>query len=730
MSSPRTTSRTLPGLGEHLQRIGEARTPQARLAAFTELARDSERSDAVEYLLIRLLARGSNGQRFALEVAALFSPPLPANQISVLADLIENERFPGRLRVAVSGNLLNSVPNNSLIVERIIDALRQKVSPGRAASRLRRLAVLCPQHVAIVLALAELDRGRAAPCPRCGAKLGPDELARHLWEKHRLLSDDGRVREPWDLVGQWTALFSRTNRPEFLDRSCELAQALDPSQGLTRVHRLLLLGGSNEDEARALLRSEATEQHATLCPQCFAMVSQPSQAMTSTVLISAGQVEGGRYRVELDEGYLINRLLVETPETTLHLGPEPGHTLTRRGAVLLFLIPLMGLACVFAVLPPLLGIAPVIPVAALMFAAIIAYLFVSLTWENAEAPSERAIDHAWTMLVPRLLSSNIRRADAAFLAGFARACRGLGEAELREDPLRRAITLLGSDRNSVPYLTPLSALRISDATKSGADDLPLISDEVGDCLDGKLSLDHAERLVNELRGDPIDRTRRVRLRILILARAFAAGLEAEDLRIIGQICPTLGSAYASEDRDGLSRLKLLWLYRPKRMWQRIGSATTVFDLARYPKLAENYLRQRPDLLLFQASAGGTDAYPILICEEGIVYRDSVITERDERIHIRSRSIVRGGGHEMTIGDRVYKFRDDPTLLARRLKGWAEFLFEEFLPRARVLARRRSEQGDRLFLQKAVTCPECRKVFLGLTGEIGFTAVPPANAESP
>ena len=66
----------------------------------------------------------------------------------------------------------------------------------------------------------------------------------------------------------------------------------------------------------------------------------------------------------------------------------------------------------------------------------------------------------------------------------------------------------------------------------------------------------------------------MRLRILILARAFAAGLEAEDLRMIGQVSPILGATYASEDRDGLARLRLLWLYRPRRLWQRIGSATS------------------------------------------------------------------------------------------------------------------------------------------------------------
>ena len=90
--------------------------------------------------------------------------------------------------------------------------------------------------------------------------------------------------------------------------------------------------------------------------------------------------------------------------------------------------------------------------------------------------------------------------------------------------------------------------------------------------------------------------------------------------------PTLGAGYASEDRDGLSRLRLLWLYRPRRLWQRVGSATAVFDLARYPTLAENYLKQRPDLLLFQASGGSDEIAPILICEEGVVYRDTVITD--------------------------------------------------------------------------------------------------------
>ena len=377
-------------------------------------------------------------------------------------------------------------------------------------------------------------------------------------------------------------------------------------------------------------------------------------------------------------------------------------------------------------MPPILGLAPVIPVGAALVAATFVYFAIVMSWDNSADPSDRAVDHAWTIMAARMLQNDIRRADAAFLAGLAQASRGHGDPETREESLQRAIAALRTSRVGIPFLTPLSILRATDAVDRGADDLPTIAADVGDSFDAALPLDHADRLLRELGGDRTDRTRRARLRVLILARAFAAGLETEDLRIIGQVCPTLGTSYASEDRDGIARLKLLWLYRPRRLWQRIGSATTVFDLARYPKLAENYLRQRPDLLLFQASGGSEEMVPILVCEEGVVYRDLVIADPQTPMRIRARSLVRGGGYELTVLDRVLRFRDDPTLLARRLKGWAEFLFAEFLPRARLLARRRSEIGDHLLTQKATTCPECRRTFAGLVGEIGLTQIAPAN----
>lgn len=724
MPGPSSQSRTLPGLGDHLRRIEAARDSGERAAAFAALAQDADQAGAAAYLLDRLLSRGPNGERFALEVASRLPPPLPVVHIPALVELVENSRFPTRLRVPVAAQVMRSVPGSSQFVERMIDALRRKIPPAKALSRLRRLAALMPPPEPLSRALTELDPRVTAPCPRCGARLESDELVKHLWEKHQLLLENGRVREPWDVIGQWVGDFNRTSNEDFLDRAIELAQALDPAEGISRVHRLILLGGSDDEEAHALLRAEAAEKNGTLCPHCYALVPLPTRAEPTPVVVASGRVDGDGFRVELSDGYAVNWLRADAPDVPIYVGPEPGNALTRRGAVLLVLAPLTLAAIAFAVLPPLLGTPPVASVAGVLFAGLIAYLGVQAAWAHSRPPADRALKHAWTLLVPRLLQREVRRESAAFLAGLAVASRGRGDTEARQDQVRGAIAHLKQSPVGVPFVTPLGVLGIADLGDE-ADDLPAIADEIGASFIGTLPLDHAESLVKELRGDPAARTRRVRLRVLMLARAFAAHLEAEDLRMIGQVCPGLGAAYASEDRDGLARLRLLWLYRPRRLWQRIGSATAVFDLARYPKLAENYLKQRPDLLLFQASGGTDGAAPILVCEEGVVYRESVITEPNPTIRVRAKSVVRGGGWEVTIEDRVYKFREDPSLLVRRLKAWSLFLFKEFLPRARLLTRRRSPQGDRLLRQKVVGCPECRKTFLGLAGEIGLTAVPPA-----
>jgi hypothetical protein len=723
---PGPTPAAVPGLRDYLRRIGTAAGRADRAAAFDDLARAAEATGAVVPLVQKLLAGDANGLRFALEVAARLTPPLPPEVIGPLAALVERSRFPTRLRVEVAATLIRSVHFQSPLVPRLIDALRKRVGNARAGNRLRRLAALVPPLEPLAAALAEVEAGSTSACPRCGVRLDADALVRHLWEQHRLLLETGRVREPWDVVGDRIADYRRTNEAEYLDRACDLAQALEPAEGLTRVHRLLLAAGSDDEEAHALLRADAQAKHGSLCPHCYTLIRLPPAVPATPVLVGGGRVEGGGYRVELTDHYVFSRLTIDTPELRLEGGMEPGHALTRRGAVFLFAVPLMFMAALFAFMPRLFGIPPVVPVGGLLFTLVVAYLAVRNVWTDRRDPADRVVDHAWGRLVPRLMRAGVTPPEAAFVAGLALASRPHGDPGARAESLGRAADVLSADRQAAAYATPVRLLQITDAMGPGFDELPAIANEVGLSFTGRLGLDHAEAVVKELRGDPTAATRRARLRVLVLAHAFRAGLEPQDLRTLGRLSPALGAAYASEDRDGLARLRLLWLYRPHRLWQRVGPATTVFDLARYPSLSENYLKQRPDLLLFQAAGG--DGSPILICEQGVVFRDELLT-RDTPVQVKARSLIRGGGYELSVGDRAFKFRDDPTPLAQRLRAWAEFLFDEFLPRARVLGRRRSAEGDALIGQKSVTCPECRHAFLALAGEIGLKAVPPAEGDA-
>ena len=134
MSGPPSESRTLPPAWATTCRIGAARDRGERAAAFAALAQEAAEAGAAAHLLDRLLARGANGERFALEVASRLPPPLPAGHLPALVDLVESPRFPTRLRVPVAAQVIRSLPGDSPYVERVVETLRRRVAPARGAS--------------------------------------------------------------------------------------------------------------------------------------------------------------------------------------------------------------------------------------------------------------------------------------------------------------------------------------------------------------------------------------------------------------------------------------------------------------------------------------------------------------------------------------------------------------------------------------------------------------------
>lgn len=697
-------------LSEAMRAISLARTPSARTIAYRDFAQILSKSGQGDLFLSRVLSKiDVNSRRFGLEIAARLQP-LPQLLVPSLVNLLRKSQYPGSLRIAVAANIINHLPATSPTIPKILAALERKVQPLQAVERLNRLLEQIPPHQQVIDRRNELQERSLSACPRCGVRLQQAAFIKHLWEEHQLRFDAGRVREPWQVIEDWVNQYRATKQPHFLDRSCELAQLLSPTEGVSRVHRLLK-GRSTKPDEHVTLREIAAEQQASVCPNCFEIVPFQHATESTPVILAGGLLFGGNLRVEVSEGMIINWLKIEHDSKPIIDAPEPGQTLTRRGVILLFVLPLIFLATIFAFIPRIGNIPPIVPVSSLMFVAILMYIVIRMRWDHLDQPSDRAIDHTWNHFVPKLLNqAEVSTTDQLLLAGIAEASANHGDADHREETVRKALKLATETPWADATVAGLHYLLLEDREES-ADDVLLLADRFMDCCMGRSTWGAANRLFLKAKGDLTQQLRRSRLRILMLKSAFTAGLEPADLRGLGRLAYEVGGCYASEDIVGIARLRLLWIYRENRLWQRIGSAASVFDLAQY---AQSYMQQRPDLLLLQPSTNAEQS-PILICEEGIIYRESLLSSLDDRIQVRSKT---GGGYDLILNNQRYTFKSNPTSLANRLKQWREFLFEEFLPRAESLEHQSSALGRKLLDRHLRLCHACKQPFYGLPGETG------------
>jgi hypothetical protein len=726
---PSAVGRTEGGVAEifaeQLRRIAQARGRARRTHAIDDLAASVQSTNSVTPFLMRMVGEDRHGQRLALEIVLRLAPPLPESVSRLVVPLMSDARFPVPLRLNAAIQVLRSIPAGSPLVDELLQSLLDGINPLRAVERLRFVALHVPNQPDVERRRKELERQTAIACPRCGIQLQRPDLIVHLWQAHRLLMEGSQARDPWKMIEDWLRDYARTGRKELLERSSELGQQLDPEAGLTRVHRLLLAAGLTDEEARENLTAQAEGRRASLCPHCYALAPPEHEALPPPMNLSRGRIAGNGCAVEVSDRYIFTRLYTATPDEVLHDGPEPGRGLTQRGQTIFLTGPLALIALGVAFLLPTRLLPPLTPVSLILLAALLVYLRIRRRHDSGSEPAQRAVDHAWRFLAPEMHRPHFARKDAKFLARLAVTSIGRGSPALREKSLERLAELTKPEvmKGQAPCgdLAALHCLELDDAIRLGGDPVPILVDDLAACLAGDLPLVFGEQLLEAWPNEARDRGQRARLRVLLCARAFEYGFEARDLHELGRVSSIFGQAYASEDLNGLLRLRWLWNNRPARVWQRCGSASTVFDLARYPALGSQYLDSRPDLLLFQPmSVGSGDreaGAPILICEEGIVYRDIIIKDIDTPISVKAKP---SGAYDLLIGKQKLSFDQEPALLARRLQGWARFLIRDILPAARALADRRNPAKLRpLMRQKTILCPECHNSFLALRGEVGI-----------
>jgi hypothetical protein len=566
-------------------------------------------------------------------------------------------------------------------------------------------------------------------CPCCTVQLKAPEMFRHVWQDHHLLLDGAKARPPWELVAQWAREYRQGKNPSALARCLALAKHLDPRWGETRLDCLAQIASDATGEALGTLLVEAATARVSVCPQCYGFVPTPLDQEPYGISFSHGRLSAHGYKVEIAERGLFPRLSVETPREVIFHEIEPGRWLTYRGGLLLLAAPLVALTLLVACGLPDLGVPLIVPVLGLFLLVAVILWVLRFRDRRLTESNTRALTYAWTILAPQLHKGEFSAEDSSFVAGLALTTVHEGAFFPEKEILQRLITLTEDaaiqGKGVMRHVGALWRLAIHQRVMTGLDLGQMIAGQAQRCFEGPLSLEFVEGLLSG--WEPRDWERqKARVRMLVCERAFEAGFEVLDLLKAGETAPSL-ERLVGRNAAALAQLRLLWSLRPRRPWDRFGSALTVFEIAEQTDSAET-LAKYPDLLLLgempglpSVSANGERAAhaAAALCAAGVYFQETLFSEFPRSFEVVRKSGAHGR-HELIVGESRFRFSADPEAVASQLERWMRFFFGEFRSQVQEVGTWRSPDAAAVLRARgSVTCPDCHSDILPRPGELGL-----------
>ncbi len=649
-------------------------------------------------------------RQLALEIVARREQAPPPDIVAMVKPYLAAKEVPPESRRRGMAGLMKAAGMTDVQALELLQTYVSATSRHRAVDRLHELEQETGQSPLLDSFIAGLEERIRMTCPRCQVELERRDMVGHLWDKHRLVLEGRRVREPWRVLADWVVDYGLEKDPVLLERCRELAERTDPQDGLYTLQRLLVRQGVEDRDAWAALLSRARQRGVSLCPHCYGHLPVPA-TLPPLHLAGTDHLEGYGFLVEIDESGLRPQVRITTPAGLLYEDPEPGAWLTRLGGVVALAGPVFLAA--FGLIYGVLGSA--LPGILLLLLAVGLGLFlgglVYFFWPQRRR-RPRLLDAAWHILIPEILGQPLSQAGADFVGSLAATSVGhfLADPEVLEE----TIVAMQRHASDSAALLPLWRLQELDAERRREDPVPLVVERLGQALAGEFPL----RLITPLIGDLRDRWpkgRLIRLQALVIERAAAIGVDAADLAEVGRLQPALGQLLGSGDHDHLSQWQCL-CYLRSRPTAWLAQADHIFDLARDPT-AEKLLADRPDLLLLPRSA------PMYVGTRGVWLKDVCITQMPERVDVVTTRSQEGEGFEVVVGVQRVWFTANPNKIADELERWLRFYFGEFLPQVPQQAlRRNAEASRRLWRANALPCPECRRPAVPIVGEVGVRIV--------
>jgi hypothetical protein len=427
----------------------------------------------------------------------------------------------------------------------------------------------------------------------------------------------------------------------------------------------------------------------------------------------------------------VRTLVVRTPANVVRSGFDR-RPLGPRGAATLAALPVLLAAVGCALLIPPKAIPPYLVACWLVLAAGFVYAVVRFARRPLPPPDDRAVDAAWAVLARRLLD---RDHGARFLTRLCLTSAGRGDPEERVGVLTRladrAAEGAGESDESLQLLAAARVLQVDDAARLGRDRVAGLAELIADGLTGEQPADYAEHVAAAVlaRDPPPDPEELARLRILLAAAAFGAGLKPRDLIDLWAVAPALGRVMAVEPAHRLGLLHGVWLLRNVRRWERVGPADTAFELCKVaPHVSGRVLAEFPDLLLYHRTDPDIDRDigPVLVCTRGVVVGGQLAADPDAEVS-QAKLGRFGGGYGLTFGrHRIRLARKLPDDFLEAVRGWLRFRAGVLLPHIDgYLDPGSPEVAGRVLGPFSRKCGRCGTVSAVAVGKVGIPARPPA-----
>lgn len=708
-------------LSDAVKRIASAdRAGQTR--GLIQLGRWANRPSSAINTFNALLGSGKEGRRLALEFVVRIPGNLPHSLILVAAPLLSDSTVPVAAKLAAAARFVEVLPDRRETIGPVLRAVTAGLKKGRALARLIALQHRVERCESLDAAIAVMELNVRLKCPVCTKSFSRPALIKHLWKKHRTGYDRGKIISPAAAAEQLIAEGTGDD-PSSLDRA--FLQTADLFPKSTRRHVLQGLASRHwrSSDQYAPLADEAGEQHAGLCPKCYAAVPEPIPELPPPLVLSHGRLAGEGFHLSVFERWGRRRIRVDRPTGEREERIDDRGVRSPRSAGVLYALPFAVTALVAAAIMPPFKPGPLGVALWLGIITVLVYLTVWAFRRDLVSADQRVVDVAWSDLVPGIGRSP---AAAQILTRLCRTSLTVGDpgerSKLVWELADHASVLADKGGIYVSLYAASVVLRAADAGKIGRDVVGELAALLANVFRGELSAPIAELMAILIHDDvALTHTERNRLALVLAASAFDYGLTPADIPLLRRHLPQFVRLLPDE-MDQLQLLYAVWQGKPGRPWDRAAECEPIFVLAKTrPALAIRALKADPDAVLVHTP----DDYLadrlglVTVNRRGVSFGGATVA--DPRAEVTVVSTKEGG--ELTFGRSVFTMpRRPPESIERALKKLLVYRAETLIPQAESLAGDPSQgRASTILTPLAVPCLLCRTVSLIRSGQLG---VPP------